>query len=63
MTDLPEIEVCVSIAMGVASLDDDSRAMFVNADLLVKAASQAVLAAKAVQGSTTRAFVPRKNAA
>lgn len=63
VTDLPEIKDCVKIAIGVATLDDESRSMLVNADLLVKAASQAVLAAKASQGSATRAFVPRKKAA
>jgi len=52
-----------SISMGVAAVDDDSRGVLSNADLLVKAASQAVVVAKAVPGSTARAFVPRTKAA
>jgi two-component system cell cycle response regulator len=63
---IPEIEAVadsVRIAMGVATLDDETRSILSSADLLVKAASQAVLAAKAGTGSTTRAFVPRKKAA
>jgi GGDEF domain-containing protein len=63
---IPEIEAVadsVRIAMGVATLDDETRSILSSADLLVKAASQAVLAAKAGTGSTTRAFVPRKKTA
>lgn len=60
--DVPEIKDSVRIAVGVATVDDDSRAMLRTADLLVKAASQAVMAARSAGGSTTRAFVPRKAA-
>jgi diguanylate cyclase (GGDEF)-like protein len=61
--DTPEIEGMCSISMGVASIDEDSRAVLGTADLLVKAASQAVVAAKASSGSKARAFVPRVNKA
>tara|TARA_E500000318_G_scaffold14854_3_gene14726 strand:+ start:6218 stop:7729 length:1512 start_codon:yes stop_codon:yes gene_type:complete len=61
--DTPEIQGMCSISMGVAAVDDDSRGVLSNADLLVKAASQAVVVAKAVSGSTARAFVPRTKAA
>ena len=61
--DTPEVCEYVSISVGVATLDDDSREIITNADLLVKAASQAVLAAKSCQGSATRSFVARKSAA
>jgi len=61
--DTPEIQGMCSISMGVAAVDDDSRGVLSNADLLVKAASQAVVVAKAVPGSTARAFVPRTKAA
>jgi len=49
--------------MGVSTLDDETRPMFKTPDMLVQAASKAVLAAKSNKGSTVRAFVPRKNAA
>lgn len=60
--DAEGISDMVKVSIGVASLDDDTRSMMKNADLLVKAASRAVLAAKAGEGSTVRAFVPRKAA-
>tara|TARA_R110002072_G_scaffold42064_22_gene119245 strand:+ start:144042 stop:145550 length:1509 start_codon:yes stop_codon:yes gene_type:complete len=53
------IETSVQLALGVATLDDETRPMIKSADLLVKAASQAVLAAKAHQGSAVRVFIPR----
>lgn len=61
--DSPGLTESVRISIGVATLDEDTRPILTNADLLIKAASQAVLAARAGGGSTTRAFVPRKNAA
>ncbi|MCR9076378.1 MAG: HDOD domain-containing protein [bacterium] len=61
--DSPEIDGLVSIAMGVAAIDEESRVALTTADLLVKAASQAVLAAKASNGAAARAFVPRMKAA
>ena len=54
---------CVLASVGVATLDDDTRPIFKTPDMLVQAASRAVIAAKAGEGSTVRAFVPRKNAA
>lgn len=59
----PGIAESVRVSIGVASIDEETRPMLTNADLLIKAASQAVLAARAGEGSTTRAFVPRKSAA
>jgi len=61
--DVEGIEDCVKVSIGVATLDDDNRPMFKTPELLVQAASRAVLAAKASKGSVVRAFVPRKNAA
>lgn len=61
--DAPEVSDLIFISIGVATLDDESRSMITNADLLVRAASQAVLAAKACNSSATRAFVPRKSSA
>lgn len=61
--DTPDIDTLVSISMGVASVDDETRDVLSNADLLVKAASQAVVAAKSGGGSVVRAFIPRKSAA
>jgi diguanylate cyclase (GGDEF)-like protein len=61
--DTPEVEGMCSVSIGVASIDEDSREVLVNADLLVRAASQAVIAAKAGEGSHARSFVPRKKAA
>ncbi|MHA7812517.1 MAG: sensor domain-containing diguanylate cyclase [Phycisphaerales bacterium] len=63
LPDTPNIEGLVTIAMGVATIDDSSRGILKNADLLVKAASQAVMAAKSADGSVARAFVPRNQAA
>ncbi len=57
------IEELVKISMGVASLDDETRMVMKTPDLLVKAASRAVLAARASKTSTVRAFVPKRNAA
>lgn len=59
----PGVGESVRVSIGVASIDDETRPMLTSADLLIKAASQAVLAARAGEGSTTRAFVPRKKAA
>lgn len=61
--DSPGIGESMRVSIGVATLDDETRPVLTSADLLIKAASQAVLAARAGEGSTTRAFVPRKNAA
>lgn len=61
--DTPEVDGMCSISIGVAAIDEESRGVLVNADLLVKAASQAVIAAKAGEGSHARSFVPRKKAA
>ncbi len=61
--DAEGVSDCVKASIGVATLDDDTRSMFKTPDMLVEAASRAVLAAKAGEGSTVRAFVPRKNAA
>lgn len=63
IADAPDIEHDVCVSIGVASIDDDTRPLLTSADLLIKAVSQAVLAARAGKGSSTRAFVPRKNAA
>ncbi len=63
---LPKVEDVAQTlvaSFGVATVDDETRTMIKSADLLVKAAGRAVLAAKAGEGSTVRAFVPRKNAA
>ena len=63
---IPEVtnlEGCFKASIGLATLDDDTRGMMKSADLLVQAASRAVLAAKSANESTVRAFVPRKNAA
>jgi len=54
---------CIKASIGVATLDDQTRPMFKTPDMLVEAAGRAVIAAKAGEGSTVRAFVPRKNAA
>ncbi len=62
VSDADGVSEVVKVSIGVASLDDDTRAMMKTPDLLVKAASRAVLAAKASDGSTVRAFVPRKAA-
>lgn len=61
--DAPGISESMSISIGVATLDDETRPILTSADLLIKATSQAVLAARAGGGSSTRAFVPRRNAA
>ncbi|MEX0876783.1 MAG: GGDEF domain-containing protein, partial [Phycisphaerales bacterium] len=53
----------VRLSVGIAALDDSTRAMMSGPETLVKAASQAVLAARAGEGSAVRSFVPRKNAA
>jgi len=63
---VPEAEgiaECVKVSMGVATLDDETRPLFKASDMLVQAASRAAVAAKAGEGSTVRAFVPRKDAA
>lgn len=63
---VPDVEgvgECVFALMGVATLDDETRPLFKTPDMMIQAASRAVLAAKAGQGSTVRAFVPRKKAA
>jgi HD-like signal output (HDOD) protein/GGDEF domain-containing protein len=54
---------CVKLSMGVATVDDESRPTFKSPELLVQAASRAVLAAKSSEGSAVRAFVPRNKAA
>ena len=51
------------VSIGVSTLDEDTRSMFKSPELLVKSASQALLAAKASEESAVRAFVARKNAA
>lgn len=61
--DAEGIADCVKVSLGVSTLDDETRPMFKTPDMLVEAASRAVIAAKASDGSTVRAFVPRKNAA
>jgi len=61
--DAQEVGEHVKASIGVATLDDETRPMLKTPDMLVQAASRAVLAAKAGQGSAVRAFVPRKNAA
>lgn len=53
----------MKLSIGIATLDDSTRAMMGSPEMLVKVAGQAVLAARASQGSAVRAFVPRKNAA
>ena len=60
--DTEGIDELVKVSIGVATLDEDTRSMIKSPDLLVKAASKAVLAAKAGDGSAVRAFVPRKAA-
>ena len=59
----PEVGESVSLSVGVATLDDSTRAVLANADLLVKATSQAVVAARSSKGSNTRAFIPKQTAA
>ena len=61
--DIQDVDSLLKISMGVATLDDETRAMISTPDLLVQAASRAVMAAKTGEGSAVRAFVPRKNAA
>ena len=57
------IEESVRLSVGVATLDDTTRSMIAKPELLVQAASQALVAAKSGEGSLVRAFVPRKAAA
>lgn len=61
--DAEGIEQSVKLSMGVATLDDTTRPMISKPELLVQAASQALVAAKSGEGSLVRAFVPRKAAA
>jgi len=53
----------LKLSIGVATLDDSTRAMMQDPELLVKAAGQAVLAAQRSERSTVRAFVPKRKAA
>ncbi|MBL4592163.1 MAG: GGDEF domain-containing protein, partial [Phycisphaerales bacterium] len=63
LPDVDGIEEMIKMSVGVSTLDDDTRAVFKTPELLVTGAGRAVQAAKAVNGSAVRAFVPRKNAA
>ena len=63
---VPDVEGAdelIKVCMGVAAIDDDSRAIFTTPDLLVTAAGRAVQAAKASGDSVVRVFIPRKKAA
>tara|TARA_R110002073_G_scaffold1715_3_gene12416 strand:+ start:172372 stop:173895 length:1524 start_codon:yes stop_codon:yes gene_type:complete len=61
------IEGLIQVAIGVASVDDESRMIMKTPELLVQASGRAVVAAKANatagKGSAVRAFVPRIKAA
>jgi len=61
--DVEAIEGQLRVCMGVSTLDEDTRSIFKSPELLVKSATQALLAAKASDASTVRAFVARKDAA
>ncbi|MBL4699070.1 MAG: HDOD domain-containing protein [Phycisphaerales bacterium] len=61
--DTQGVDELVKISVGVATLDEDTRAVIKTPELLVQAASRAVLAAKTASVSVVRAFVPRNNAA
>ncbi len=63
VSDAREVLDGIKLSVGVATLDDSTRAMMSNPETLVKAVSQAVLAARNSDGSAVRAFVPRRNAA
>lgn len=61
--DTPEVNGTVTLSVGVAAIDEETRGVIPNADMLVKAASQALVAASSGTGSVARAFVPRPKAA
>ncbi len=63
LPDIDGVQEMIKMSIGISTLDTDSRGVLKTPELLVTAAGRAVQAAKLVNGSAVRAFIPRKNAA
>lgn len=63
MPQFADADAIVRINAGVATVDDQTRSVFVTPELLVEATSRAVQAARGAGGGCVRVFVPRGKAA